>query len=52
MNSYGLWIQGAETAGESVRTVQVPFDGAPFAAVAEAGQIGRASCRERVFTAV
>ena len=37
MNSYGLWIQGAETAGESVRTVHVPFDGAPFAAVAEAG---------------
>lgn len=37
MNSYGLWINGAETKGETTRTVRVPFDDAPFAAVAEAG---------------
>lgn len=37
MNSYGLWINGAETKGETARTVHVPFDNAPFAEVAEAG---------------
>jgi acyl-CoA reductase-like NAD-dependent aldehyde dehydrogenase len=37
MNSYGLWIHGAEVNGETRRTVRVPFDNAPFAEVAEAG---------------
>lgn len=37
MNSYGLWINGEETKGETARTVRVPFDDAPFAEVAEAG---------------
>jgi acyl-CoA reductase-like NAD-dependent aldehyde dehydrogenase len=37
MNRYGLWIKGAEATGETTRTVHVPFDGLPFAEVAEAG---------------
>ena len=37
MNEYGLWIGGAERKGVSQRTVRVPFDGAEFARVEEAG---------------
>lgn len=44
MNEYGLWIGGAERKGVSQRTVRVPFDGAEFARVEEAGleQVGAA----------
>ncbi len=44
MNEYGLWIGGAEVKGVSQRTVRVPFDGAEFARVEEAGleQVGAA----------
>ncbi len=37
MNRYSLWINGTEATGETTRTVHVPFDGLPFAEVAEAG---------------
>jgi acyl-CoA reductase-like NAD-dependent aldehyde dehydrogenase len=38
MRTEGLWIGGEERAGIGVRQVVVPFDGAPFAQVAEAGE--------------
>lgn len=37
MTEYALWINGREAAGESVRTLCVPYDGEPFARVHEAG---------------
>lgn len=37
MMEYPLWIDGKEVKGARVRQVNVPFDGAPFAHVHEAG---------------
>ncbi len=37
MPEYPLWINGQEIKGARVREVNIPFDGAPFARVHEAG---------------